>query len=86
MIRRYFSEDKFARLRKDFAFLASKVKDYKGELDIRLRDDYFNLYYKGNSLAKIISRKDDYEVSVHNKFVEKVLEADKRLKPSEPKK
>ena len=53
-MKRYFSDEKFERLCKDFAFLVSKAKDYKGELDIRLRDNYFNLYYKGNSLAKII--------------------------------
>ncbi len=79
-MKRYFSDEKFERLRKDFAFLVSKARDYKGELDIRLRDNYFNLYYKGNSLAKIISHRTDYEIAIHKKFIEGVFESDKRFK------
>ena len=79
-MRRYFNAQNFKRLCDDFEFMVKKIKDYKGELDLRLRDNYFNLYYKGNSLAKIVSRKNDYEVSIHKKFIEAVLEADKRFK------
>lgn len=79
-MKRFFSDDKFTRLYNDFPFLIRKIKKYKGELDIRLRDDYFNLYYKGNSLAKIISRKNNYEILIHKKFAERVFGTDKRFK------
>ena len=45
------------------------VVDSKGELHLDLRTDYFNIYYKGNSLAKVAFRTDDrYDVSIHHKF------------------
>ena len=45
----------------DFKFLLkiNEDKDYRGEFDLALRDNYFNLYYKGNSLAKVVFNKDD---------------------------
>ncbi len=61
-MKRYFGDKNFIRLCQDFNFLVDKIKDFKGELDIRLRANYFNLYYKGNSLAKVASRSNDYEV------------------------
>lgn len=79
-MRRYFNAQNFKHLCDDFEFMVKKIKDYKGELDLRLRDNYFNLYYKGNSLAKIVSRKKDYEVSIHKKFIENILAADRRFK------
>jgi len=58
-------------MRNDFDFLVkmSKDKDFIGELDIALRDNYFNLYYKGNSLAKVTFCKgDSYIISINKKF------------------
>ena len=40
---------------KDFSFLIKHVQDSKGEMDIFLRENYINLYYRGNSAAKILS-------------------------------
>ena len=47
---------------------------------MRYFNNYFNLYYKGNSLAKIASRKIDYDVSIHKKFIENIFVADCRFK------
>ena len=55
----------------DFKFLLKMIKDkyYTGELDLSLRDNYFNLYYKGNSLAKVVfSKGNSYKISINEKF------------------
>ena len=69
MIKRYFSDEYFKRVKTDFAFLLKLIKESKGELDFSIRDDYFNLYYKGNSLAKVSFKKNkSYEISIHKDF------------------
>lgn len=78
-MRRYFEKDNFERLCRDFDFLVDKIKSSKGELDLRLRDQYFNLYYKGNSLAKVTPKKDDYEIVIHNKFCREIFKDDSRF-------
>lgn len=78
-MKRYFGEENFIRLCQDFKFLVDKIKDFRGELDIRLRDNYFNLYYKGNSLAKVTSRSNDYEVAIHKKFSQDIFQKDGRF-------
>jgi len=85
-MKRYFDEGKFIRLCQDFKFLAQKINDSEGELDLRLRDNYFNLYYKGNSLAKVTSRKKDYEVAIHKKFIKSIFDDDKRFTIKRPSK
>jgi len=73
IINRFFNPVNFKRMRNDFGFLVkmSKDKDFIGELDIALRDNYFNLYYKGNSLAKVTFCKgDSYIISINEKFFE----------------
>ena len=75
-MKRYFNDKNFKRLCEDFKFLVDKIKNYKGELDIRLRDNYFNLYYKGNSLAKVTPRTNDYEISIHKKFCKEIFKND----------
>lgn len=74
IIQRYLSESKLQRIKKDFAFLINYIKDekseFRGELDIALRRDRFNIYYKGNSLALIIPVKDDrYSIQISEKFL-----------------
>lgn len=78
-MKRYFNDKNFKRLCEDFKFLVDKIKDYKGELDIRLRDKYFNLYYKGNSLAKVTFRPNDYEIAIHKKFSKEIFKNDGRF-------
>ncbi len=58
-------------MKDDFKFLLKMIKDedFIGELDLALRDNYFNLYYKGNSLAKIeFGKGNSYKISINEKF------------------
>jgi len=71
IIKRFFSPEKLKRIKDDFKFLLKmmKNKNYIGELDMAVRDNYFNIYYKGNSLAKItFGRGNSYNISIHKKF------------------
>lgn len=72
-IKRYFSEDNLRRIKSDFKFLVDSIDtSYYGELYFAIRDDYFNIYYKGNSLARIEPEKDNrYKVSIEHKFFDK---------------
>lgn len=85
---RYISENKFEKFKKDIAFLVDKIKKSNGELDLQLREDYFNIYHKGNSLAKVKVRAKDYEIIVHRKFrLSKAIDKDplKRFSPDKIK-
>jgi len=58
-------------MKDDFKFLLKIIekKDCKGELDLALRENYFNLYCKGNSLAKVVFAKgNSYKISINEKF------------------
>jgi hypothetical protein len=68
LIARFISEKYFARYLNDFAFLFDRIRREKGELDLRLRQDSFNLYYKGNSLAMVKVDKVPYQIRVNSKF------------------
>ena len=78
-MKRYLSKTSIDRLKKDFNFLISTVNNSCGELDLRLRGDYFNLYYKGNSLAKVGFKKHSYEISINKKFTAGVFNNDSRF-------
>jgi len=82
MIKRYFSDGIFKRVNTDFAFLMTLIKNSKGELYFAIRDDYFNIYYRGNRLAKVSFRKNEgYEISIHKPlFSESKAERDTRFK------
>ena len=69
IIQRCFSDGNLKRVKTDFAFLMELIKNSKGELDFSIRDDYFNLYYKGNSLAKVSFKKNEtYDIAIHKEF------------------
>jgi len=69
MIKRYFSSKVLISMKKDFDFLFPMLDNFFGEVDFSIRDNYFNLYYKGNSLAKVrLKRNGFYSVSISNKF------------------
>jgi hypothetical protein len=79
-MKRYLDQQAFKRVSHDFLFLFEAIKKSRGELDFRLRDGYFNIYYKGNSLAKVTIRKDSYKASIHYKFAtEEVFKRDDRF-------
>jgi hypothetical protein len=69
-IMRSIGDDRFQSMVADTAFLVDRIRRERGELDLRLRDNYFNLYYKGNSMAKVavLPPGRGYEISVHRKF------------------
>ena len=70
MISRYLSEENFGRWRDDFQFLIKIFKSFRGELEISLRDNYFNLYFRGNSAAKVTFKPNGkYRLEIHEKFV-----------------
>lgn len=64
------SDDNLLRVRRDFSNLIRIVYRSRGELSLQLRQDYFSVYYRGNSLAKVtLPIRADYNVEIHNKFV-----------------
>ncbi len=67
------------KFQKDFKFLFKLIKQLQGELDLRLRGTYFNIYYKGNSMAAVRFKNDRYEIKIHEKFARDVFDKDKRI-------
>jgi hypothetical protein len=68
-IKRYLSDKNIERFETNFKHLIEIIKNSNGELDIAIRANYLNIYYKGNSLAKISFKEPDkYKVEIHKKF------------------
>lgn len=66
---RHLSDANFDRLKGDFAPVIGRIISSHGEYDIRLRNDYFNIYCRGNSLAKVEFEEDNfYIVTINKKF------------------
>jgi hypothetical protein len=78
-VKRYLDDEHFKRFKKDFQFFFKLIRDSQGELDLRLRDNYFNIYHRGNSMAKIKFNKTGYQIAIHQKFVEGVFDQDQRF-------
>lgn len=80
-IARFLSDDHFHRLSTDFGFLLKMVRDYGGELEIALRGPYFNIYHRGNSLAKVsFLTSGQYRVGISGAFYnESAVAEDKRF-------
>jgi len=71
VINRVISGINLSRFLNDYKNLIKILNNSKGELDISIREDYLNIYFKGNSLAKIkFKEKDGYTVIIHEKFFE----------------
>ena len=68
-MKRYLDDTNFEKFANDFQFLFKIIKNSGYELDLRLRDNYFNIYYKGNSLAKVEFLDQGYKIAIHSKFV-----------------
>lgn len=81
VISRYLSPTTYEAVRNDFTFLIDKIKESGFEYGLEIRDDYLNLYYKGNSIGKISykTRQKNYEIKIHHKFVDEVIK--KRFSP-----
>ena len=86
MIKRYFSAKDFHRIEKDFSFLIKVIQNSHGEYDFAIRDKYFNIYYKGNSLAKVVLKKGEiYQIVIHSKFLGHTKANDPRFYITEEK-
>lgn len=73
VIQRYISnEDNLLDICADFRFLIKKIRKFRFEYTLEIRHDYFNLYYQGNSIGKIVyhSPKKLYKISINEKFLE----------------
>lgn len=81
VISRYLSPITYEAVQNDFTFLIDKIKESGFEYGLEIRDDYLNLYYKGNSIGKISykTRQKKYEIKIHHKFVDEVIK--KRFSP-----
>ncbi len=80
MINRYLDDDSFNRLVDDFQFLPKLINSFKGELEFSLRDKYFNLYFRGNSAARVKFKPNDhYRIEIHNKFFPPSIKEDERF-------
>jgi hypothetical protein len=81
-IARLLSGPECERMETDFKKLVSRVRESDGELQLMLRDGYFNLYYQGNSLAKVsFGKAGTYRVKVNLKFAGP--DGPRRLSPEE---
>jgi len=70
VIKRYLNRDLWERTKKELRPLVRLINNSNGEYSLQLREDYFNVYYQGNSLAKVEPNSNGtYTVSIHCKFV-----------------
>jgi hypothetical protein len=67
---RKLSDEFMCKLKHGFlSGIVQRVKDDK-DLDLQIRDNYLNLYYKGNSLLKLSEASHNhYRVDIHQKFL-----------------
>jgi hypothetical protein len=80
IIKRFLAPENLSRMTDHMVFLTDRVKASKGELHIALRDNYFNIYSRGNSLAKVEFLPDGrYRVTVNEKFVPASLRNSQRF-------
>ena len=80
-IKRTLNKANQARLMTDFRFLPKVISSFRGELDLAIRDNYLNLYFRGHSAARIgFKRGGQYEIRLHRKFWEGPLEKDTRFR------
>lgn len=66
--------------KEDLKPLVGLINRSGGEYSLQLRENYFNIYYRGNSLAKVIpDRKGTYTARIHKEFLQ-LDEPDKILR------
>lgn len=70
-LKRYFTSDALIRVKNDFSNLLGSKNITHGRLYFAIRDQYFNLYYRGNNLAKVeIQKGGKYKVTIQKDFFE----------------
>jgi hypothetical protein len=78
IIERYLhlSADRWEKTKKDLERLVELINNSGGEYSLQLRENYFNIYYQGNSLSKVIPNSNGtYTAQIHERFVtNRVLE------------
>lgn len=88
IIERYLDDKVLERAERELSPLVRLINNSYGEYNLQLRENYFNIYYQGNSLAKVIPNKNGtYSASIHKKFAQgdtlKKLERYSVNKPSQ---
>ena len=88
IIERYLDDKVLERAERELSPLVRLINNSYGEYNLQLRKNYFNIYYQGNSLAKVIPNKNGtYSASIHKKFAQgdtlKKLERYSVNKPSQ---
>ncbi len=80
-MKRYIDNPLWNQIQKDFKFLFQSITKSNGELDIRLRDQSFNIYHRGNSLASVCfsNKKAVYIIEINSKFSDGVFDKDIRI-------
>jgi len=84
VISRYLSKETYEAVKRDFCFLIEKLEPSGFEYGLQIRDNYLNLYYRGNSLGEIAYRKSKklYKIRINHKFVEGIGSVIRRFKHS----
>ncbi len=90
VIKRYLEPEVLAeRAKTDLRYLVEFINGSGGEYNLQLRENYFNIYYQGNSLAKVTPNENGtYSVAIHEEFawdrkILERLEPHSELKPSQ---
>lgn len=75
VIKRYLRPENHERVQRDFKPVIRLINSSHGEYSLQLREDCFNIYYQGNSIAKVEPNKNGtYTASIHSEFVKDLLE------------
>jgi hypothetical protein len=76
VIRRYFRDPaQLTKVTTEFRQLVRAINASRGEYTLQLREDSFNVYYRGSSLASVRPSGERYSVRIHRRFLEgRVLE------------
>ena len=70
VIERYLDTKRFERVKRDLPPLVGLINRSGGEYSLQLRENYFNIYYQGNSLARVKPNKNGtYSAEIHRKFL-----------------
>ena len=71
VIKHYLDTKRFERAKRDLPPLVRLINKSGGEYSLQLRENCFNIYYQGNSLAKVILNKNGtYSAEIHKKFLQ----------------